>query len=107
MDAMTPALTDAFRLLGADLLEYLCEAEDLACKVAEWSGEDADDARQLIPDLVLIVRGLLVEHEMRPLGTCRTCSSPWSCPVVTTIHALVKDPTRAFVTLVNRVRDAE
>ncbi|MGH3719225.1 MAG: hypothetical protein ACRDRI_10390 [Pseudonocardiaceae bacterium] len=107
MDAMTPALIDAYTLLDADLLEHLCEAEHLGRMVAAWSREDEANARKLIPDLVIILRGLLIEHEMRPQGTCRTCSSPWPCPVITTMHALVKDPDRAFVTLVTQARNAE
>ncbi|MGH3772690.1 MAG: hypothetical protein ACRDRW_15065 [Pseudonocardiaceae bacterium] len=107
MDAMTPALIDAYTLLDADLVEHLGEAEFLGTKVAEWSGEDVANARKLISDLVVILRGLMVEHEMRPQGTCRTCSSLWPCPVATTIHAMVKDPNRAFIELVARAHDAE
>jgi hypothetical protein len=47
---------------------------------------------------------MLIEHQMTPSGDCRICSSAWPCPVVT-IHALVKDPDREFVALVNRAND--
>lgn len=39
---------------------------------------------------------------MAESGGCRTCPSAWPCPVVTTIHGLVKDPQRQFVALVTR-----
>ena len=61
--------------------------------------------RALIPDLVVVIRGLLVEHAVQPSGECRICSSAWPCPVVTTIHAFVKDPQHQFVALVLRARD--
>lgn len=107
MDTLSPAVADAFELLAADLFEHLGEAECLACTFDDWTSEDLDHARKLIPDLVLVLRGLLIEHEMTSAGTCRTCSSPWPCPVVCTIHALVKDPDHAFVALVTRAREGE
>jgi len=57
----------------------------------------------LIPDLVAVIRGLLLEHGVQASGDCRTCTSVWPCPVVTTIHGLVKDPERQFVSLVLRM----
>ncbi|MGH3833705.1 MAG: hypothetical protein ACRDRS_25260 [Pseudonocardiaceae bacterium] len=107
MDTLSPAVADALELLAADLYEHLGEAEGLACTFADWTNEDIDHARKLIPDLVGVIRGLLIEHEMSSSGACRTCSSPWPCPVVCTIHALVKDPDHAFVALVTRVREGE
>jgi hypothetical protein len=44
-------------------------------------------------------------HAVASGGDCQTCTSPWPCPVVTTIHALVKDPDREFVALLRRARD--
>ncbi|MGH3687500.1 MAG: hypothetical protein ACRDRU_25690 [Pseudonocardiaceae bacterium] len=96
---------DAFRLLLADLHDHLCEAECLASLPGRWSDEDIDSVRKLIPDLLLMIRGLLIEHKMTPNGTCRTCPSAWPCPVVTTIHALVKDPDREFTAILHRTRD--
>jgi hypothetical protein len=75
MDAISPAVADAFQLLCADLYGHLSEAELLACKLTEWSDEDVDTARKLIPDLVLVIRGLLIEHQMEPSGACRICAS--------------------------------
>jgi hypothetical protein len=105
VDTVSPAVAEAFQLLCADIAEHLSEAEFLACKFTGWSDEDSDNARELIPGLVLVIRGLLIEHQPRPSGTCRTCSSTWPCPVITTIQGLVKNPGRAFVALVNRARD--
>ncbi|MBV9161206.1 MAG: hypothetical protein JO309_13050 [Pseudonocardiales bacterium] len=89
----------------SDLYEHLDEAESLADKTQGWYREDVDTARKLIPDLVLVIRGLLLEHQVAPSGDCRICTSAWPCPVVTTIHGLIKDPDREFVALVNRAHN--
>ena len=102
MDPISPVLADAFGLLRTDLYEHLSEAESVADKASEWSWEDIDVVRKLIPDLVVVIRGLLIEHQMTPSGECRVCTSAWPCPVVTTIHALVKDPSREYVAIVRR-----
>jgi hypothetical protein len=82
-------------------------AEFLAHKFQEWTDEDSGTARQLIPDLVVVIRGLLLDHQLRSDGDCRICTSAWPCPVVALIHGLVKDPQRQYVALVNRVHDAQ
>lgn len=105
MDTVSPVVTDAFRLLCRDLYEHLGEAECLARQCTEWCDQDMDTVRKLIPDLVTVIRGLVLEHEVTPSGGCRTCPSAWPCPVVTTIHALVKDPEREFVALVRRAHE--
>ncbi len=105
MDTISPVVADAFHLLHRDLYGHLDEAEFLALKCREWSQQDADTARTLIPDLVVVIRGILFEHEAQPSGDCRICPSAWPCPVVTTIHAMVKDPAREFVALVRRADD--
>jgi len=102
MNTISPAVADAFHLLRTDLYDHLDEAEYLAEKSQEWSEQDRETARALIPDLVVVIRGLLLEHGAHPSGVCRICASAWPCPVVTTIHELVKDPDRQFVTLVER-----
>ena len=104
MDALSPAVADAFELLHDDLDEHLSEAEVLACKFG-WSEADSDTIRSLIPDLVLVIRGLLIEHQIKPDGACGICSSPWPCPVVTTIHGLVKSPDRTFTAILSQARD--
>lgn len=68
--------------------------------------KDIDTARALIPDLVIVIRGLLADHQARPDGECRTCTIAWPCPVVTLIHGLIKDPDSQFVALLRRVHDA-
>lgn len=107
MDTIAPIINDAFDLLCTDLYVHLDEAEFLASKVDEWSRQDVDAARELIPDLLVVIRGLWAEHQVTPGGDCRTCRSVWPCPVVTTIHALVKDPNRAFVAILRRANDDE
>jgi hypothetical protein len=106
MSTPSPALADAGDLLHDDLYVHLHEAEYLAEQDDEWSADDMDTARKLIGDLVLVIRGLLVEHRPQSSGDCRLCPSVWPCPVVTTIHAFVKDPQRQFVALVRRAPDA-
>jgi hypothetical protein len=91
MSAPSPVLADALRLLSVDLYGHLDEADSLATQNAEWSPDDMLRARKLIGDLVLIIRGLLIEHEPQPDGNCRICSGASPCPVITTIHAFVKD----------------
>lgn len=105
MDTISPVHADAFRLLLTSLQEHLCEAENLASKIDEWSDEEADSVRRLIPDLLVALRGLLIEHKVTPTGDCRTCPSPWPCPVVITIHALVKDPDREFAAILQRAHE--
>ncbi|MGH3872956.1 MAG: hypothetical protein ACRDSR_15865 [Pseudonocardiaceae bacterium] len=105
MDISVPLLADALSVLQEDLVVHLCEAESLSTQVREWSDEEQDSARKVIGDLALLIRGLMMEHERQSGGDCRICSSAWPCPVMTTIHAVLKDPDREFVTLVHRVRD--
>ncbi|MCA1671745.1 MAG: hypothetical protein LC799_05925 [Actinobacteria bacterium] len=105
MSTLSPALADAFALLGDDLYGHLDEAEALASQVAEWSDDDTVRAHELIDDLVRLIRGLLIEHQLQPSNDCRICTSAWPCPVVTTIHAVVKDPQRQFVALVRRAME--
>ncbi|MGH3697228.1 MAG: hypothetical protein ACRDRX_25140 [Pseudonocardiaceae bacterium] len=105
MDTISPVHADAFRLLLADLYTHLCEAEELASRTGKWSAEDIDSVRRLIPDLLVMIRGLLIEHEVTPTGNCQTCASAWPCPVVTTIHAQVKDPEREFAAIIYRAND--
>ncbi|MGQ0715935.1 MAG: hypothetical protein ACT4NP_01240 [Pseudonocardiales bacterium] len=105
MSTPSPALAEASHLLHEDLYNHLHEAEYLAEQDGEWSTDDRETARKLIGDLVLVIRGLVGEHRLQSSGNCQTCPSAWPCPVVTTIHALVKDPQRQFVALVLRARD--
>jgi hypothetical protein len=101
MPTISPAVADAFRLLRTDLFCHLDEAEYLAIRWDSWSDEDVNTARALIPDLVFLVRQLLREHDVRTDGACEICMTQWPCPVVTTIHLVVKNPEHRFVPLVN------
>ena len=98
MDTISPALADAFSLLRDDLYRHLDEAECLG-QCSSCSEADEDAAHKLIGDLVVVIRGLLVEHQEQAGGRCRVCPSTWPCPVVRTIHGLVKDPRRQFAAL--------
>ncbi|MGH3772798.1 MAG: hypothetical protein ACRDRW_15640 [Pseudonocardiaceae bacterium] len=102
MSTPIPLLADALDLLGYDLLAHLDEADNVADQRGRWSDEDMTTARELIGDLVLIIRRLLTEHQLQPSGDCTGCAATWPCPVVVSIHAVVKDPERQFVALVLR-----
>lgn len=106
MNTLSPLLADAFGLLQTDLYRHLDDVDFLACKFAAWTDEDIDTARKLLPDLVLVIRGLLVEHQIQAAADCRICGSAWPCPVVTEIHGLLKDPKGQFVALVTRMNEA-
>lgn len=106
MDTLSSVVADAFDLLRMDLYRHLDEAEYLVCKNAGWSEEDVEAIGKLIPDLVAVIRELVVEHASQADGECRTCGSTWPCPVVTTIHTLVKDPERQFAVLIRRAEDS-
>ena len=107
MGTLSPAVADAFGLLQMDLYGHLDGADLLALKYEEWTEEDVDTARTLIPDLVIVIRGLLLDHQVRPDGNCRICTSAWPCPVVALIHGLIKDPQRQFVALIRQSHDPD
>ncbi len=107
MGTLTPAVADAFGLLQMDLRRHLDGADSLALKYEEWTEEDVDTARELIPNLVIVIRGLLFDHQVRPGGDCRSCTSVWPCPVVALIHGLLKDPQHQYVELARRVHDTQ
>lgn len=102
MGMISPLFADAFDLLRHDLYRHLDEVEFLATKFELWSGQDMDTARELIPALVLVIRGLLIEHKPQPSGECQICPSAFPCPVVTLIHGLLKDPEHEYVALLHR-----
>jgi hypothetical protein len=106
MSSLSPIRADAFALLREDICVHLEEAESLASQDDDWSAEDMANARQLINDLVLGIRGLMIEHELKSNGDCSTCASLWPCTVIVTIHGFVKDPEGQFVALANRSRSA-
>ncbi len=105
VSTLPSAIADAFQLLRRDLYGHLDEAEYLAMKTSDWSTHDVEVARALIPDLVLVIRGLLGEHGVDRAGLCQTCAAAWPCPVVRTVRDLLKDPDRQFVALFDRIHD--
>ena len=105
MSTLAPVFADAFRLLREDLCHHLEEADSLTNQDDDWSAEDSETASELINDLLLVVRGLMIEHKLQTDGDCRICTCAWPCPVIMSIHAFVKDPERQFVTLARRARD--
>lgn len=64
----TPLLADALGLLRNDLRVHLDEAEYLADEGREWSADNMDQARRLIRDLVLAIRGLLIGFRRRAVS---------------------------------------
>lgn len=107
MGTMSSLQADAFRLLRQDLYLHLDEADFLALKYDAWSEKDIEDARALIPDLVRVIRGLVVMHEPPNVMTavCRACGTSWPCRALEAIHRLVKDPEGEFVKLVHLADD--
>ncbi|WP_158888839.1 hypothetical protein [Amycolatopsis anabasis] len=83
-----------------DLYAHLDDAEFLAMKTRSWNDDDIATARKVIPDLVVVVRSVLLQHEETWFETCRFCQQPWPCPTVRSIHRVIKDPEREFVRLV-------
>lgn len=99
MDLNSPVITDAFHLLRGPE-QPTGHADELALQLDVWTEHDADTACELIPALVNVIRALVIEHQVTPHGNCRTCQAIWPCPVITTIHAVIKDPDREFAALV-------
>jgi hypothetical protein len=106
MDTLAPAVADAFALLQEDLYRRLDEAESSALSYQDWEDDDIDAARELIPELVIVIRGLVLDHQVRPGGGCRVCASEWPCSVVSLIHGLLKDPDHEYPELARRVHEA-
>jgi hypothetical protein len=68
-----------------NLFASLEEAEYLA-------DDDVARAREIVPNLVAIIRGLVAEHDHPDSLNCRTCHQLWPCPTLTTAARLIKDP---------------
>lgn len=100
---MTSAESEAWRLLRNDLYMRLEEAEYLA-EYDTWSVKQQRSARAVIPNLVTVIRGLVVLHD-GPNGKCPACRSSWPCAVFEQIHRLVKNPDAEFVKLVGARRE--
>jgi hypothetical protein len=96
------ALSEAHRLLRNDLYMHLEEAEYLA-EYDTWSTKQQRSARAVIPNLVTVIRGMVVLHD-GPSGRCPTCGTAWPCQNFEAIHRLVKNPDGEFVKLVDARR---
>ncbi|WP_020671558.1 hypothetical protein [Amycolatopsis nigrescens] len=96
MTNLNSAQQDAYDLLRDELYRYLDMAEYLAMKVASWGEADARSARRLIPDLVDVIRAVLMDHHENRYGLCRCCLRAWPCASVQTVHRMLKDPEREF-----------
>jgi hypothetical protein len=90
MATIRPPVAVAFRLSQTDLERHLAQVELLAVSW-EWTDHDVHTARQLTWGLVAILQRLLRKHGLQANGEYLICPSGWPCPVVTTIHAPVKD----------------
>lgn len=106
MSELSPAVSDAFWLLRYDMYRHLDEAEFLGMKTAEWTDEDADSARLLIPDLVEVIRGTVALHNNHRDVDCQGCGQQWPCGTFETLHALVKRPNTEIVRLVSQQKVA-
>jgi hypothetical protein len=100
MNALSPTMADAYRLLRTELYGHLDEAEFLALKHEEWEEEDITKARALISDLVTVIRGVVAQHKETVSGQCPVCETPAPCSAVETIHDLVVDPEHEFSKLI-------
>lgn len=106
MDTIPAALSDAYRLLLMELYVHLDIAEFHAMKGADWDDTDIDTARDLIPDLVLVIRKTLTAHESDARGRCATCPTAWPCPVINQLHGLIKAPDLHMHKMVRVDRDS-
>jgi len=96
MHSVTPALTDAHRLLRTHLLSHL-DAVEYFGRMDHWNHREAETAHRVIDDLVTVIRGIIVGHAPNATGGCRKCEREYPCELVQTVHTLLKDPEREFV----------
>lgn len=96
------ALSEAHRLLRNDLYMHLEEAEYLA-EFDGWTMKQQRTARAVIPNLVTVIRGIVVMHD-GPKGRCPTCDTTWPCQNFETIHRLIKNPDGEFVKLMEEAK---
>jgi len=96
MTTLSATHAAANRLLRTHLYSHLDHAEFLAMKATVWTDADADQARELLPDLVTVIRRCLATHADSDDGHCLRCGVPWPCPTVETIHDELLDPRHHF-----------
>lgn len=56
----------------------------------------------MLPNLVTVIRGLLIEHDPTGHDGCPVRAVPWPCPVISTVHGLLSDPCHEYVELIRR-----
>jgi hypothetical protein len=103
---LPPVVADAFELLRVDLLRHLEPVEFLAECGEPWTEAEEETARELLPSLALIIRCVVMTHQVDEAGGCRECPSgrAWPCAVVANIHQSVKDPTGVYSRLIRSGR---
>ena len=108
--SIEPADIDAIRLLRNDISEHLENAEYFAEPPVDWTPEQQQQAGLVIEQLVTIVRGAVITHDIviEEDGTsdrlCRTCETPWPCETYGTLHRLIKDPDTELVRILKTAR---
>lgn len=98
---------EAFDLLRQDLYTYLDESECPVESLEVGEREAVRSACKLIPDLTTVIRGVLGDHKNDEAGKCHTCVAEWPRQSVRTIYALVKDPEREFLNIVERAMERD
>lgn len=91
----------AAQLLQQDLYQHLDEAEYVAGMHFPWTEDQTEIARRLIPDLTVVIRGMLAQHRITETEECE-CGVAWPCAHLATIHRLVKKPGSEFVAIITR-----
>lgn len=94
MSTISPALNRAFWLLCNEIYERLDAAEHLGDDTIEWTVADAENARDVIGDLIELVRSVVVEHQAGPDGECPCCLQRWPCRTVALVYQVATDPAR-------------
>jgi hypothetical protein len=107
MTSVGAVRAEAFDLLRQDLYAYLDESESLVENLETSGNEVIASAGKLIPDLTTVIRGVLADHKNDEAGKCHACQAEWPCQSVRTIHALVTDPEREFLNIVERGRERD
>lgn len=106
MTQASPLLSAAFKLLRQDIYEHLDSVEYVAQDPDIWF-KNPDDVLDVIPELIYALRAIMRIHSETPTGACGGCEHAWPCPVIGTIHEVVKEPKHQFVKIVELVRQAE
>ena len=107
--SIEPAEIDAIRLLRNDIVEHLENAEYFAEPPIDWGPDEQQRAGLVIEQLVTIVRGALITHDIeiedgQSDRLCRTCETPWPCETYGTLHRLIKNPDAELVRILKTAR---